>query len=312
MKKPLITLSLALYFVLLTACSSTSDQNKNQEIAQTFRLNQGIEVRLSVPQGFKLTQEHYGFIQPESFSRIKISEVEIPYQTYLTQLTPENFLKNQLQLMKSEIVEVNGAKCSLLTFKQVISGTYYEKLWLIAGDKLSSIKIEASYPEGSSMNHKAAIKKSLFSTAVKTDNSSRLYTGLPFYFKDTSGFKLVQRNLNSVVFISNKIKGATVVLSHGKLAKPIDNIEQLSNHFLSNSNSISDPEIISNNQIKIDSIPALATQAYALHQSNQSWVYQITSFQKNKFLVVQALSKKPERVEFIQELEQLIEQFKFK
>lgn len=312
MKKPLSTLALATSLSFLGACSSTSDQHNTEPLAQTFRISQGMEVRLEVPEGFKLTQEHYGFVQPETFSRIKINEIEIPYDTYLMQLSPENLLKNQLQLLSTEQVVVNDANCTLFTLRQVIAGTYYEKLWLIAGDKLSSLRIEASYPESSKSSHKNAIKQSLFSTAVQTNDSDRLYTGLPFLFTNTENFKLVQRSLNSVVLNSENFTGANVVVSHGKLAKEIDNVESLSAHFLENSKSLNDVEVIKSRPVKIDGIPAFSTEAYANKNDQAAWVYQVTSTQKGKFLLIQALSNKDDKHAFAKDLELLINQFKFR
>lgn len=312
MKKPLSTLALAISLSILGACSSTSDQNNVEPLEQTFRISQGMEVRLEVPEGFKLTREHYGFVQPETFSRIKISEIEVPYDTYLMQLSPENLLRSQLQLLSAEQVVVNGANCTLLTLRQIIAGTYYEKIWLIAGDKLSSLRIEASYPESSRNAHKNAIKQSLFSTAVQTNDSARLYTGLPFLFTNTDNFKLVQRSLNSVVLNSENYASANVVVSHGKLAKEVDSVETLSTHFLENSKSLDDVEIIKNSPVKIDGIPAFSTEAYTNKDDQAAWVYQVTSTQKGKFLLIQALSKKDDRHAFAKDLELLINQFKFR
>ncbi|KPV96566.1 hypothetical protein AN214_01387 [Pseudoalteromonas sp. P1-9] len=312
MKKPLSTLALALSLTFMGACSSTSDQQNNETLTQTFRVSQGMEVQLEKPQGFKLTREHYGFVQPETFSRIKVNEVEVPYEQYLTNLTTENLLKSQLQLLKTENVVVNGANCTLLTLRQIIAGTYYEKLWLVAGDSLSSLKIEASYPESSNKQHKDVIKQSLFSAAVQTDDDARLYTGLPFLFTGIDNFKIVQRNLNSVVLVSENFPNASVVVSHGKLSSEMENIESLSHHFLNNSKSLSDVEITKDEPIKIDGIPAIATQAYVTKGDLPAWVYQVTSSQKGKFLLIQALSNKVDRKPFSKELESLISQFKFR
>lgn len=311
-KKSLLTLALASSIIFINGCSSTSDQQKDETLIQTFRISEGMEVQLNVPEGFKLTREHYGFVQPESFSRIKVTEVEVPYPTFLAQLSREYLLKSQLQLIKQEEVDVNGAKCTLLTLRQVIAGTYYEKLWLLAGDSLSSIKIEASYPESSSSKHKSAIKESLFSTSVQTNNRARLYTGLPYYFTNTENFKIVQRNLNSIVLASNSLPGATVVVSHGKLAQPIENDVQLGRQLFENTKSFKDHEVLKQESVKVDGIPAKALHAYVEHANEPAWVYQVTSSQKNKFLLIQAVSKKDQRHAFATEVQSLLNQFKFK
>ncbi len=312
MIKPLPTLALAVSLSLLGACSSTSDQPKSEPLVQTFRISQGMKVRLQKPEGFKLTKEHYGFVQPETFSRIRINEVEIPYEQYRAKLSADNLFKNQLQLINSQQVEINGANCTLLTLRQVIAGTYYEKLWLIAGDNLSSLQIEASYPESSSKQHKNAIKQSLYSIAVQTNDNARLYTGLPFMLTNTVNFKLVQRNINSVVLISNNYPDASVVISHGKLSSEIQNTEKLAHTFLNNSKSLSEVEIINSMPAKVGGIPAIATEALAIKNDKSAWIYQVTSSQKSKFLLIQALSKKENKDGFKKDLQTLLDKFKFR
>ncbi len=297
--------------LLSVACSTTTTENEPQNY-QTFQISSGIEASMQPPVGFNITQEHYGFVQPASFSRIELKEIEIPYPTYLQALTKENLLKTKLRLVKQEEIEVNKANCTLLTLRQLIAGTYYEKLWLIAGDKLSSIQVEASYPEGISNTQKQAIKESLMSLSVETNTNSRLYTGLPFYLNATPNFTIKQRHANSIVLADSEQPSNIVVISHGKLAQQVENIQTISEHFLKNSKSLSEVEITKNEMIKLNDIPALSTQAYAINGDEMHWVYQVVSSQKSKFLLVQATSPKAERKTFAVKLEQLLGEFKFK
>ncbi len=314
MIKRLNSLALASSMLFLCACSSTSDEIKENNSPQLFRISEGIEVGLIAPSGFRITQEHYGFSQPESFSRIRISEVEAPFTGYITSLTKENLLKNKLKLINKEQIEVGGALCTLMTLRQNIAGTYFEKLWLIAGDKLSSIQLEASYPEGASKQHKLAIKESLLSLSVATQDNLRVYTGLPFEFSDTPSFKLKQRYANSIVLlpIENKSEVESVVVSHGKTKEPIEEIKTLSDHFIKNSKHYKNVEILKNEMIKINNIPALATTAYAQLKEEPVFIYQILSYQKEKFLLVQSQSEKKDKKTFKTNVDNLIQHFKFK
>lgn len=310
--RPLITLAIAAFITVLSGCTSTSDQQYKASSPQTFVVSQGLEVQLTAPLGFKLTKEHYGFVQEETFSRIKIQEVEIPYTIYVATLTKESLLREQLQLAKTEQVEIKGAKCLLLTLRRLIAGTYYEELWLISGDKLSSLKIKASYPEGSSLNHKQAIKQSLLSMSVNTENSLRVYTGLPFLVKPTSNLKLTQRSLNSVVFLPLNINNASIVISHGRLSQDIESTESLSEHLLKQSKSFSDVEVKHHKPIKLDNIPAIVSEASAVKNGKQVWISQITSSQNGKFLLIQGLSKTSDKQLLNKKFEEVIHNFKFK
>jgi len=313
MKKQLNTLALAGSLAFLSACSGTHNQLTELNSLQIFRISNGIEAALIAPIGFNLTQEHYGFVQAESFSRIKISEIESPLTNYLSQLTKENLLKNKLQIKNQEEVKVNGATCHLFTLRQNIAGTYYEKKWLIAGDELSTIQVEASYPEGASNSHKQNILKSITSLAVKTDKAHRIYTGLPFKFSDTANFKLTTRFSNSIVFspLDDK-KKQNVTFSHGATKNDIEDIKQLSDHFLKNSKSIKELEILSNEMIKINNIPAFSSTAYAMINEEPVYIYQVVAYQSKRFLLMQGYSIKSGKTEFKAEVDELLKNFEYK
>lgn len=312
MRKPLSTLALAISLSFLAACSSTSDQKNIETITQGFRLSQGIEANLTVPTGFKLATEHYGFVQPETFSRIKLSEIEAPYQIYLNQLSKENLLKSQLQLVKAEQVTISGASCTLLTMRTLINGNYFEKLWLLSGDKLSSILVEASYPEGSSQSHKQLIKESLFSLGVSTNNQYRVFTGLPFYISNSAGFKVVKRTSNSVIFESLILPNTSVVFSHGIQKNTINSTEDFGLEVLTNSKTLTEFKELKTASIKLDKIPAIETRALALKSDEQHFVYQIMSAQQTKFLLIQATTPLANREKLFTEMESLISSFHFK
>ncbi|RHW74894.1 hypothetical protein D1094_16600 [Colwellia sp. RSH04] len=298
----------------LSACSSTQPLKHEEPNPQIFQVSNGLEVALTPPQGFKLTPEHYGFVQPESFSRIKITEKELPYKAYISNLTKENLLKNQLQLIDLEQINVSGALCTLITMRQNIAGVYFEKLWLVAGDNLSSIQVEASYPEGSSQHYKTAIKSSLLSLSVVTEKSQRIYSGLPFRFTSTPNFIIKQRYANSIVLLSlDEVESkTTVVVSHGKLKQEIEDIKQLSDHFLKNGQHYKNVEILTSEMIKIDKIPALASTSYVTLNDKATFVYQVLSYQKGKFLLIQGQTPKENRVKFKEQVANLFNEFSFK
>jgi hypothetical protein len=298
----------------LTSCTSNDLIADEQPSAQIFRISNGLEVALTPPKNFNITQEHYGFIQPESFSRISLSEKEFAYNTYIETLTKENLIKNKLQLVKKEQVEISGAICSLLTLRQNIAGVYFEKMWLISGDNLSSIQVEASYPEGAPKKLKNAIKTSLLSLAVATDLNLRLYTGLPFQFSKTPNFSIKKRYANSIVLLplGSVDTKESITVSHGKVNGNIEDVKVLSDHFLKGGKHFTEVEILKTEIIEIDNIPALATTAYTELNNEPTFVYQILSYQKNKFLLIQGQTPKQEKTEFKMSIDKLLEHFSFK
>jgi hypothetical protein len=300
--------------LLMSGCWDQSEKVPQANLVQSFRLSDGLEMSLIPPDNFTITAEHFGFTQAESFTRIKISEIETPYASYISVLTKENLLKNKLELLNSEQIKIKGAWCTLLTLRENIAGTYFEKRWLISGDKLSSIKIEASYPEGAGQGFKQKIKESLLTLSVKTDDDKRIYTGLPFNLTETTNFKVKKRFANSIVLesIDDTKKSNVVVISHGKTKTIIDDRQQLANHFLKNNKNYEDVEIIKNNEIKQAGIPALATTAYAENNDQTYWIYQVLVYQKERFLLVQGQSLKEDKRQFSESVNELLTHLKFK
>lgn len=301
-------------FLLNIGCATEDNESENTNSPQTFQISDGLEVSLIAPNDFDLTQEHYGFAQAESFSRIRIEEKELPYVPYTKSLTKENLLKNKLQLIKQEQIDLHGSICTLLTLRQNIAGTYFEKLWLIAGDELSSIQIEASYPEGSNPKHRLAIKESLLSLSVATDKNRRIYTGLPFLLKATPGFRIKKRFSNSVLLllIADQDPAISVVISHGTTKQPVENIQTLSEHFINNSKHYKNVDILTNEMIKLNDIPALATKINVDINELPVQVYQIVSYQKERFLLIQAQSPRKKNSKLQAQVDELLTHFEFR
>lgn len=313
MIKHIKRITLAIIIILIGACTDTSAP-QSSNLPQTFRISEGIEVNLVAPTGFNLTQEHYGFAQAESFSRIRIDEKALPYIPYTNSLTKEILLKNQLQLVKQEQIDIHGSICTLLTLRQGIAGTYFEKLWLIAGDDLSSIQIEASYPEGSNQKHRSAIKASLLSLSVTTDENKRIFTGLPFLLKGTPGFLVKKRFTNSVLLlpVAEEDTSISLVISHGATKQSVEDIQALSEHFINNSKHYKNIDILTNEMIKLNNIPALATRVNVKINELPIQVYQILSYQKDRFLLIQAQSPKDKGSELRIMVDELLEHFEFR
>lgn len=305
---------LSLLIFLIASCSNEENSQETLNSEQIFQISDGLEVSLIAPSGYKLTAEHYGFVQPESFSRIRISEKETPYIPYTNNLTKEYLLKNQLQLINNEKIDIHGAICTLLTLRQNIAGTYFEKLWLIAGDNLSSVKIEASYPEGASNKHKTAIKNSLLTLNVVTDKSKRIFVGLPFLLKNTPGFRIKKRFANSILLLplSDKDLISSVVISHGITKQSVEDIQTLSEHFLKNSKHFKNVQILNNQMIKLNKIPALATIASVEINKLPTQIYQILSYQKDRFLLIQGQSSVKDSDHLKSKIDELLKYFEFR
>ena len=290
----LTKLFLPVLIVCITACSSTpklqdEPQEDDSKTPQRFILNDGLQVSLIPPNGFTLTPEHYGFTQPESFSRIKVYEVEVPYKTYTARITKETTAESKLQWVEQKAIEVANAVCTLTLLKQAIAGTVFDKQLLVCGDELSSVVVEASYPESANKIHRQAIFDSMVSLNVNTNNELRLFTGLPFKFEDTPGFKITKRFSNSIVLqpVDSNFQDSTVVISHG--TANATSIDELAALLITKGYAPENIEILTTSASKLDGIPALTTTAYATNDAeNKYWVKQVLSYQNNRFLLVQA------------------------
>lgn len=311
---PILLLSLA-------ACSATpnlkSETMRDEPLQpQRFILNDGLQVSLVPPSGFTLTPEHYGFAQPESFSRIKVYEVEVPYKTYTGRITKETTAESKLQWVEQKDIEIANAICNLTLLKQIIAGAIFDKQLLICGDELSSVVVEASFPESANKTHRQAIFDSMLSLNVNTNNQLRLFTGLPFKLNETPGFKITKRFANSIVLqpVEESAAGSkesTVVISHG--TTDATSIDELAIDLITKGYSAENIEILTNSASKLDGIPALATTAYVTSSEGEEyWIQQILSHQNKRFLLIQTQSLKDRQKDSDWTLSNLAEYFKFK
>lgn len=309
--------------VCLTACSSTRNLESNTPQVETdqpqrFILNDGLQVSLTPPAGFTLTPEHYGFAQPESFSRIKVYEVEVPYKTYTTRITKETMAENKLQWVEQKDVEVADAVCKLTVLKQAIAGTIFDKQLLICGDNLSSVIVEASYPESANKVHRQAIFDSMTSLNVNTDDNLRIFTGLPFKLNATPGFKITKRFANSIVLQSlednteeSSSAESVVVISHG--TTDATSIDELAINLITKGYSPESIEILTNSASKLDGIPALTTTACAKNKSGDAnWIRQTLSYQDNRFLLIQTREHRKPNLSDSLDFDKLLAEFEFK
>lgn len=305
----------------LSACSATpnlkSETMRDEPLQpQRFILNDGLQVSLVPPNGFTLTPEHYGFAQPESFSRIKVYEVEVPYKTYTGRITKETTAESKLQWVEQKDIEVANAICNLTLLKQVIAGAIFDKQLLICGDELSSVVVEASFPESANKTHRQAIFDAMLSLNVNTNNQLRLFTGLPFKLNETPGFKITKRFANSIVLQPAEenaagSKESTVVISHGTTDST--SIDELAIHLITKGYAPGKVDILTNSTAKLDGIPALTSTAFATNDDGEVyWIKQILSYQEGRFLLLQTRASKDKKAITENRINLLITQFRFK
>ena len=303
--------------LLLTACSSTQHPTKkvagsNEGQQQRFILSEGLHISLIPPSGFTLTPEHYGFVQPESFSRIKAYEVEVPYKMYTSRINKQAVTENKMQWVKQEDIKIADAICRQISLKQVIAGTVFDKNLLICGDELSSVVVEASYPESASKQHRQAIFESIASLNINADNNLRLFTGLPFKLSATPGFKITKRFTNSIVLKATEENAlnSTVVISHGTAEAA--SVDELAMHLLTKGYSPEDIQIVSSESGKLDGISALKTAAHVKHSDGEAyWKKQVLSYQGGRFLLIQLICPLSLANEQEKALTKLLQQFTF-
>ena len=313
-KKLIVTSLLA----CLTACSSTHSVKNNIRQDKTtqpqrFILSEGLHISLIPPSGFTLTREHYGFVQPESFSRIKAYEVEVPYKMYTSRINKQAVTENKMQWVKQEDIKIADAICRQISLKQVIAGAVFDKNLLICGDELSSVVVEASYPESASKQHRQAIFESIASLNINADKNLRLFTGLPFKLSATPGFKITKRFTNSIVLKATEENAlnSTVVISHG--TAEAESVDELAVHLLTKGYPPEDIQIVSSEQLKLDGIPALAIKAQATLGDDEVYsIEQVLSYQQGRFLLIQARTRNGKETYSENSFKALLNEFNFK
>ena len=144
---------------------------------------------------------------------------------------------------------------------------------------------------------------------VNAENSLRFFTGLPFKLTSTPDYKITKRFRNSVVLqpLSDESGKNSVVISYGTSENTT--VGQLAELLISKGNAPEDIEILTNEQAKLQNIPALETTAYINVSGETYWVRQLLSYQDNRFLLVQTRAPKVDKVTTNEKLENLLGYF---
>lgn len=309
--KPMKNSKIALLFLftLTAGCQLTTNNQVNQ---QRFQLSKGLDVKIDVPNDYAIAADFLGFENRSTLSKISFEEITSPLPAIKETLTEEAFEKIQLEFINEEEVNVDNVSAKLLTLKQAINGIYFEKLWLVTGDNLSTVRVTASYPESKKSTIGEQLRASLLSTKLHLKIEERVFTGLPFELAATAPFEITKRAANSIVLKEPEID-ATVVISHGKINEQNKgNVEELAQFFIDSTRSLSNVEILKRDSIKIASLPANRVQAYAKQSTNDLWFCQLLITHNEKFALIHATSKKENKEEAEKSLYNLLENFRFK
>ena len=131
---------------------------------------------------------------------------------------------------------------------------------------------------------------------------------------DMPGFTLKKRYSNSVLLLPVNYTGLdkSLVISHGATKNAVETIQQLSDYFLKKGERFKNVEIVDNEMIKLNAIPALKTVANVEHEEKPTWFYQVVSYQKQRFLLVQAHAPLEDSTDFAASVDELLKHFEFK
>jgi len=296
-------------FTLTAGCQLTTKSQVNQ---QRFQLSKGLDIKIDVPNDYAIAADFLGFENRSTLSKITFEEIASPLPTIKETLTREVFEKIQLEYINEEEVNVDNIKAKLITLKQAINGVYFEKLWLITGDNLSTVRVTASYPESQKATIGEKLRASLLSTQLLLKIENRIFSGLPFELTTTLTYEITKRATNSIVLKDSNID-STVVISHGKIDnKNKDDIEGLAQFFIDSTRSLSNVEILKRDSINIANLPAIRIQAYAKQNNNDLWFCQLLITHNEKFALIHTTSKKDNKEVAEKSLYKLLESLRFK
>jgi len=304
-------LSLAVSVVFLSFLVGCQATNKSLMNQQRFQLSPGLDIKINVPVNYSIAPDFLGFENNDLISKIMVEEITSPLSVVTAQLNEQAFNKVQLEFINSENITIDSRQATFITLKQAINGVYFEKLWLLTGDELSSVKIAASYPESKRENTGQELKRSLLSTALKIDMQKRIFTGLPFTFNTNNYYQIAMRASNSIVLKATE-DNASIVFSHGKVHAKDENKESLSQFFIDSAKSLENIEVLSRDTIKVSGLPAQRVIAYGQKEGEDIWFSQTLVISGDKFTLIHAMSPKDKKITASDELDKLLKTFSFK
>ena len=281
---------------------------------------EGVNVRLQPPPGFTQTQAFTGFQQMETFSSIQVDELEAPFQTLATQLTPEFYATTNTRLVDSRQLQSGSRDALLLELETELSGAQLNKWVLLIGDALRSITITATYPRWAADTMREPLKASLLSAEwLRTDEEQFLHD-LPFIVSQSEDLKFSRRTANMLVLAdtgeTGELRPAVPAITIGHLASKtaLPDIKTLSHGQIDQLQSIDIIEILEEKETTIDGIRSYEIVARVrLNATGIPHLFrQILTVQSLRYLLIHASVDEREAQKYQPQFNRVIASIAFK
>jgi hypothetical protein len=274
-----------------------------------------LDILMDTPPGFTKADNFNGFVQPESFATLRMSEINQSFTA-----TSDSFLQNVSEIISRENVTISDRQGLLVKHKKTVSGNAFEQWTLLFGDNISTITIIASYPLHLNKGLSPVLKNSLLSTRWLRLPSQQLFQGLPFVLDQSDNLTIVKRTFNSVVLIdkapydNSKAMTPLFVVSSVTNETEIIDIIEFSKAKLADDRFKGEITIDSEKELKINGIRSYHIEASAIEKNTGLGVmlYQTIAFQPYKYLFTIGVVEKRQAAHFKPQFEAIVSSLKFK
>ena len=210
----------------------------------------GVDLVMDPPPGFSPATAFIGFQQVQSFSTIEVRELEAPFESMVTQLSPEIFAKQNIIVKSTLPLRVRHRDARLLELETNGEGSDFNKWMLIIGDAYRSLSITAAYPRLAAATMREPLKKSLLSAQWLRTPTEQLFYDLPFTLEESEDLKFAKRAPSMLVLANTSQTGAlgsespSIVVGHLSSETELGDIKTISHTQLEQLSTIQILEIL--------------------------------------------------------------------
>jgi len=180
----------------------------------------GTGISLSVPEGFRSSQDFPGVGRAEDLSSVLVTELDVPLNLAAEAFTAEALKQRGIDLDSSKPVEVDGRQATLIQATQRIGSMTFRKWFLLLGSSTRSVLLTATTPTEYEERHRDALVHTLES--AHWNEASRPAPALSFRVKEAPPLRIVRSGNDSIVLSDPDVaKGhvASVVTVGGSQAQ---------------------------------------------------------------------------------------------
>ncbi len=240
----------------------------------------GTKFKLLVPEKFIVAKDFAGIIIRETATSVHLVELPTDRKSMERGLTKENLAKKGMNLIKSEKVQSEIGKATLLHVTQSAQGREFRKWMLIGGTNKSALLLTATVPVTLADDMKNILKNVLLTALWDPKMSVDPLEGSGFTVKETKDLKISQAIMGgSLLLTKNGIKKRQnltdpfMIIGQGTSEKGISDLVAFSKYYLNNIKDLSKIKIKKQEDLSIASMPACGLTAEAVYHGIKVMVY---------------------------------------